>query len=143
MTHARRWATTAAIVTAAAACGPELTTPSDTDISGTWTSADTAGKVTDFVLRLSQAGDGAISGSWSGRGIEENGACPSDLGCAPANGVTGSNTVFQVHIDLVGLGAFTGQIESDVHFRGHLGGAALTFRRAAEIQSARLTRIAR
>jgi hypothetical protein len=140
MIHARRWAATAAIVTVAAACGPELTTPSSTDISGTWTSADTAGGATDFVLVLSQAADGAISGSWSGRGIEENGACPPELGCAPANGVTGSNTVFQVHIDLLGLGAFTGQIESDAHFRGHLGSAALTFRRVAVIPGVRTAR---
>ncbi len=128
---------------AALACGPELTTPSSTNISGTWTSSDTAAGVTDFVLVLSQASDGALTGSWSGRALEVNGACPAELGCAPTNAIIGSNTVFQVFIDLIGLGKFTGQVESDAHFRGHLVGAALTFHSAATSQGARLTRIAR
>ncbi len=134
---------TALLAAAGAACGPELTTPSATDISGAWTSSDTAAGVTDFALVLSQAPDGALTGSWSGRGIETNGACPAELGCAPAGDIIGSNTVFQVHIDLRGLGAFTGQIESDAYFRGHLAGAALAFNRAAVVQGARLTRTAR
>ncbi|MCR4332896.1 MAG: hypothetical protein NUV34_09390 [Sulfuricaulis sp.] len=139
MTHACRWAAIAAIVMAALACGPELTTPSSTNISGTWTSSDIAAGVTDFVLVLSQASDGALTGSWSGRALEVNGACPAELGCAPANNIVGSNTVLQVYVDLIGLGAFTGQTESDVHFRGHLAGAALAFNRVAEIQGARLS----
>lgn len=126
-----------------AACGPELTTPSSTNISGTWTSSDTAAGVTDFVLVLSQASDGALTGSWSGRALEVDGACPVHLGCAPANSIVGSNTVFQVHIDLLGAGAFTGQTESDVRFRGHLAGDDLAFNRAGEILGARLTGIAR
>jgi hypothetical protein len=125
-----------------AACGPELTTPSSTNISGTWTSSDTAAGVTDFVLVLSQASDGALTGTWSGRGIGPNGSCHPELGCAPSNSIVGSNTVFQVHIDLVGLGAFTGQFESDMRFRGHLAGVALEFHRAAVVQGARMSRIA-
>lgn len=140
MIHACRWAITALIATAGTACGPELTTPSSASISGTWTSIDTANGVTDFILVLSQAANGAITGSWSGRGIEVNGACPAEAGCTPTSDVIGSNTVFQVHIDLRGLGAFTGQIESDAHFRGHLAGSALTFRRSAQLQGARMTR---
>ncbi len=134
---------TALLAAAGTACGPELTTPSSTNISGTWTSSDTASGVTDFVLVLSQASDGALTGSWSGRGIGPNGSCHPELGCAPANDIIGSNTVFQVYVDLRGLGAFTGQIESDAYFRGHLAGAALAFNRAAVVQGARLTRIAR
>lgn len=140
MTHALRWAATAAIVMAALACGPELTTPSSTNISGTWTSSDTAAGVTDFVVALSQASDGALTGSWSGRALEVNGACPAELGCAPNNAIIGSNTVFQVFIDLIGLGKFTGQVESDAHFRGHLAGAALAFNRVGIVQGARLSR---
>src|SRR5687767_8074176 len=66
---ARRRARTLAPLVAVilAACGPELTTPSSTNISGTWTSSDTAAGVTDFVLVLSQASDGVITGSWSGQ----------------------------------------------------------------------------
>lgn len=140
MIHVRRWAITALLATAATACGPELTTPSPTDISGAWASSDTALGVTDFLLELSQATDGAITGSWSGRGIESNGACPTELGCTPRNDVKGWNTVFQVHIDLVGAGAFTGQIETEPRIRGHLSGSELTFNRVGLIQGARLSR---
>ena len=125
-----------------AACGPELTNPASTNISGRWTSSDTAAGVTDFVLNLSQASDGVVTGSWSGRALPVNAACPAPLGCTPANTVAGSNTVFQVHIDLIGLGDFTGQTESDVRFRGHLAGADLAFTRVGGTLSARLTRIA-
>lgn len=143
MIHARRWAAAAMLIMAAAACGPELTTPSSSDVSGTWTSSDTAAGVTNFALVLSQASDGTLTGSWSGRALAVNGACPAALGCAPTNNIVGSNTVFQVHIDLIGLGAFTGQIQSDVRFRGHLAGGALTFNRAAVALGARMSRTAR
>lgn len=139
MIRARLWVA-AAIVTAATACGPELTTPSDTNITGAWASSDTAVGVTDFLLELSQASDGAITGTWSGRGVVVNGACATDLGCSPSNGVKGSNTVFQVHVDLLGAGAFTGQIETDSRIRGHLAGSQLRFNRVGIIQGARLSR---
>lgn len=121
-------------------CGPELTTPASSDISGSWFSSDVARGVTDFRLELSQASDGAITGSWSGRGVVVNGACPAEFGCAPANAVIGSNTVFQVHIDLLGAGAFSGQVEDANRFRGHLAGAGLTFQRVPVVQGARLSR---
>lgn len=122
------------------ACGPELTDPSPTDISGAWASSDTAVGVTDFLLELSQGSDGAISGKWSARGVVVNGACPIELGCSPGNAVQGSNTVFQVHLDLLGAGAFTGQIENESRIRGHLAGAQLRFNRVAIIQGTRASR---
>lgn len=122
-----------------AACGPELTTPSAIDLSGTWTSSDTVGGVTGFTLVLSQASDGALTGAWSGRAVELNGACQGELGCAPANNIVGSNTAFQVHIDLLSLGAFTGQAEGDARFRGHLGLSALAFERTSGVRGTRVT----
>lgn len=114
----------------AAACGPELTEPSSTDISGTWLSADTAVLATNFRLQLAQGSDGEVSGTWSAKGVVANGACPPVLGCSPTNSIAGSNTVFQVFLDLVGLGLFTGQVESDGRLRGSLDGVRISFTRA-------------
>lgn len=132
----RAWVLAALVLATSLACGPELTDPSPTDISGRWFSSDTARGVTDFELELSQAADGSLTGRWSGRGVEVDGKCSDELGCAPANDIVGSNTVFQVHIDLVGAGAFTGQVEGSSSFRGHLAGAALTFQRVVFIEGA-------
>lgn len=119
-----------------AACGPELTDPASSNISGSWVSADTALGVTDFRLELAQAADGEVTGSWSARGVLVNGVCPPTLGCTPNNTVSGSNTVFQVFLNLLGAGGFTGQVESDGRFRGDLDGDRITFSRAVTIAGA-------
>lgn len=113
------------------ACGPELTEPSSKDISGTWLSPDTAAGATNFRLQLSQADDGEIAGTWVATGVATNGACPPLLGCSPSNSVAGSNTVFQVFLDFVGLGLFSGQVEPDGRIRGSLEGERISFTRAA------------
>lgn len=120
----------------AAGCGPELTTPGDSNLTGIWLSSDTAVGVTDFELKLSQGSDGVISGTWSAVAVPGNSTCPAVLGCAPANSVVGSNTVFQVHVDLLGAGPFIGQVEAEGRLRGHLSGAAMTFERVAIVQGA-------
>lgn len=117
------------LLAASASCGPELTTPGDTKVTGTWFTADTARGITDVRLDLQQEADGAISGSWSARGVETDGVCGTELGCAPTNSVTGSNTVFRIHIELKGVASFTGQLQDDGGIRGHLGEEPMTFRR--------------
>lgn len=118
-------------VSAVVACGPELTTPASSDITGSWFSADTAALVTDFQLELLQGGGGELTGSFSAVGVPVNGQCPPEVTCAPANVINGSNTVFQVYIDFRGVGVFTGQVAEVDRFRGHMQGSPLTFRRRA------------
>jgi hypothetical protein len=62
---------------------------------------------------------GAVSGSRSGLGIAVNGQCPSDVGCTPTGNVTGSHTVLQLHLEVLGAGTFTGQVIAADAFRGN------------------------
>lgn len=119
-----------------AACGPELTDPASTNISGTWVSPDTAALATDFRLQITQAADGEVVGAWFAKGVAVNGACPPALGCSPTNSIAGSNTVFQVFLDLVGLGLFTGQVESNGLIRGSLDGKRISFTRVPAVAGA-------
>ena len=128
-----RWARPAArfiwpwaYVAATLACGPELTEPADSNVTGAWTSPDTVDRIYDIRLDLAQDESGAVSGSWSGLGVVVDGQCP-DIGCAPANNVTGSNTVLQLHIEVLGAGTFTGQVIAADAFRGNFAGPGGNF----------------
>jgi hypothetical protein len=46
-------------------CGPALTTPGTTDVSGTWFAAGPAAGMSDITMVLTQTGDGHISGTFS------------------------------------------------------------------------------
>lgn len=135
----RRTVFTALLLWLIAACGPELTEPASSNVSGTWFSADTVTELTDFRLELIQAADGSLSGSWAGREVPLNRACAEPL-CAVSNVVTGSHTVFQLHIDLLGIGTFTGQLQEPGRFRGHIATSSVTFLRVPIIGNARSPR---
>lgn len=117
-------------LTAAFACGPELTDPADSNVTGAWTSPDTVGGIYNIRLNLTQDESGGISGSWTGLGVQVDGQCPADVGCTPANDVTGSNTVLQLHLEVLGAGTFTGQVIAVDAFRGNLarGGSNYSIR---------------
>lgn len=119
-----------ACVSVAFACGPELTDPADSNVTGAWTSPDTVGGIYNIRLDLTQEASGGVSGSWSGLGVQVDGQCPADVGCTPANDVTGSNTVLQLHLEVLGAGTFTGQVIAADAFRGNLarGGSNYSIR---------------
>ena len=119
-TTAMRTVWVAACATALFACGPELTDPADSNVTGAWTSPDTVGGIYNIRLDLTQDESGGVSGSWTGLGVQVDGQCPADTGCAPANNVTGSNTVLQLHLEVLGAGSFTGQVIAADAFRGNL-----------------------
>lgn len=116
-----------ACVSAALACGPELTDPADSNVTGAWTSPDTVGGIYNIRLDLVQDESGGVSGSWSGQADSVNGQCPADTGCAPTNDVTGSNTVLQLHLEILGAGSFTGQVIAADAFRGNLARGGSNF----------------
>jgi len=121
-------------VTATFACGPELTEPADSNVTGAWMSPDTVDRIYNIRLDLAQDESGAVSGSWSGQADSVNGQCPADTGCAPTNDVTGSNTVLQLHLEILGAGTFTGQVIAADVFRGN-------FARSGSNYAIRFTRL--
>jgi hypothetical protein len=109
------------------ACGPELTDPADSNVTGVWTSADTVGGIYNVRLDLAQDESSGVTGRWSGQADSVNGQCPADTGCAPTNDVTGSNTVLQLHLEILGAGTFTGQVVTADAFRGNLARSGSNF----------------
>ena len=95
-------------------CGPELTTPGKTNISGTWYSAGPSAGMTSIYVTITQASDGSISGVFTADGTTGLQFCPLTPTCTIGGPVSGSNTVLQVFLDLNNGGLFTGQV-MDMH----------------------------
>src|SRR6267378_6553642 len=81
-------------------CGPELTTPGKTNISGTWYSAGPSAGMTSIYVTITQASDGSISGVFTADGTTGLQFCPPTPTCTIGGPVSGSNTVLQVFLDL-------------------------------------------
>jgi hypothetical protein len=115
-----RAATVAAICVALGAsfCGPELTTPGDTNIGGTWFAAGPAAGMTNITMVLTQSADGHISGTFTATGTPGQQACLSTGPCALSSTIDGVNTVLQINLVLTGGGTFTGQALSSSVLRG-------------------------
>jgi hypothetical protein len=92
------------------ACGPELTTPGRTDISGTWFAAGPASGLTSIYITVTQGTDGTITGVFTADGTPGQQPCPATGKCTIGGTANGSNTVLQVFIDLQNAGVFTGQV---------------------------------
>ena len=99
-------------------CGPEITTPASTDVSGTWVSPGPAAGMTNISITLSQAADGSLTGSYTAIGTVPLQFCPASPPCAISDIITGSNTVLQVFFYMKDAGLFTGQILSDGTMKG-------------------------
>ena len=116
------------------ACGPELTAPSSTDISGEWTSPDVIGPVSNIQVDVVQHAGGALDGRWSGKSTAPDAVCPPELGLDPTNSVSGTNTVLEVQLQLIGIGQFEGQAVDKQTLRGSLESCGqiypMTFSRA-------------
>jgi len=100
------------------ACGPDLTTPADNNISGTWHSAGPAAGLTNITIVLFQDSEGAIVGTFTATGSTPNQSCPTTGPCALASTVRGANTVLQVNLALKNAGTFTGQVVSPTRMHG-------------------------
>ena len=109
------------------ACGPDLTTPSRKDISGNWSSQDKVGAVSNISITLTQSADGILAGEWSGTLSPPDAPCPPDLSASPTGGVTGTNTIFEVRFDIMGVGIFQGQLVDPHTLRGSLQSCELIF----------------
>jgi hypothetical protein len=103
---------------AVASCGPELTTPASTDISGVWVSPGPAAGMTNMSVTLAQAPDGSITGTYTVIGTPGLQFCPGTGTCAISGTVTGSNSVLQVFFSLSDAGDFTGQLIGGNELRG-------------------------
>jgi hypothetical protein len=95
---------------AMASCGPPLTTPSSTDISGTWVSPGPAAGMTNMSITLTQAADGSLTGTYTAIGTAPLQFCPPTPPCAITSTVSGINTVLQVFFYMKDAGTFTGQV---------------------------------
>ncbi len=91
-------------------CGPELTTPSSTDLSGTWVSPGPAAGMTDMSVTLSQTADGSLTGTYTATGTVPLQFCPATGPCRISSTVEGVNTVLQVTFYMKDAGTFTGQV---------------------------------
>jgi hypothetical protein len=105
-------------VIALSSCGPALTTPSSTNISGTWVSAGPAAGMTNITVNLAQASDGSLTGTYTAIGTDPLQFCPATPPCAISDIITGTNTVLQVFFYMKDAGTFTGQILSDGTVKG-------------------------
>jgi hypothetical protein len=101
-------------------CGPELTQPGTTNLTGLWISTDLIGPVSNIQVNVTQHADGTLEGRWSGKSSNPNAVCPPELGLNPTNTISGTNTVLEVQFDLLGVGSFAGQATDNATLRGSL-----------------------
>ena len=102
-------------------CGPELTTPGDTNVSGTWFAAGPAAGMTNVTMVLKQTSDGHVTGTFTATGTPGQQACPPVIGIGPctlSSTIDGANTVLQVNLELKDGGTFTGQVIAPTVLRG-------------------------
>jgi hypothetical protein len=115
-----RLATFSALFVALAAsfCGPELTTPGDTDVSGTWFAPGPAAGLSTITMVLTQTPDGRVSGTFTATGTPGDQVCPMTGPCIISSTINGANTVLQVNLILTNGGTFTGQAIAPRALRG-------------------------
>jgi hypothetical protein len=108
--RARRLSVVLLCAVCAAGCGPELTDAGTVNLTGHWVAQTPVGVLTEIQLDLTQAADGSLEGTWSGKSSRPNAPCPPDLGETPTNTASGRNTALEVDFELLGAGHFDGQI---------------------------------
>ena len=116
----------AVLEVALASCGPSLTTPSSTDITGTWTSPGPAAGMTNISITFTQAADGSLTGTYSAIGTDPLQFCPATGPCAITSTVSGLNSVLQVFFYMADAGTFTGQVTSPGVFTGAMSRMSAT-----------------
>jgi hypothetical protein len=103
---------------ALSACGPALTDPSSTNISGTWVAPGPAAGLTNMSVTVSQAADGTLSGTYRAIGTPSLQTCPPSPPCTISGKVSGANNAVQVLIYLNSAGNFTGQVTAPGTIKG-------------------------
>jgi hypothetical protein len=99
-------------------CGPSLTTPSSTDISGSWFSPGPAAGMTNMSINLTQSPDGSLTGTYTVIGTPDLQFCPATGPCAISGTISGANTVLEVFFYMKDAGLFTGQVTGGATIRG-------------------------
>lgn len=101
-----------------AACGPDLNSPGSTSVTGKWQSTDSLSYFYNVKLNVTQTPGGDITGGWTSLIIGGHLSCPEGSTCPASNTVSGRNTVVSVAFEILGIGAFTGQLENGNVLRG-------------------------
>lgn len=107
-------------------CGPSLTTPSGTNISGAWFSPGPAAGMTNISISLTQSSTGALTGTYTAIGTPNLQFCPATGPCAISGTIDGSNTVLQIFFYMKDAGTFTGQAIGAATLRGAMSRISAT-----------------
>src|SRR5437899_2074574 len=91
-------------------CGPELTEPASTNVTGRWTSGATIGPLSDVTMDLQQRSEGEVEGHWMAVSSDPNPRCTPDLALSTTGPLTGSNKVVGLQLAFLGAGDFNGQV---------------------------------
>ena len=116
-------------------CAPEPTSPSSSDLGGTWTSDAHLFSLSQFKLTLVQESDGIVSGGWSAKGDGGGGGCFPGIPCNAFGNLIGRNLASGVTLELLGAGKFEGTLVEPSRLRGvfdvQFGFDTITFVRTA------------
>jgi hypothetical protein len=107
-----------ALVILAMACAPEPTEPADTSLAGTWKANAHLYTLSNFRLEMVQEPEGIVSGMWYADGDGGVGGCLPATPCKAFGHLIGRNTVSQINLELLGVGAFEGVLRNDNTMRG-------------------------
>ena len=108
-------------------CGPELSEPNHLSVSGHWTSTDAIGPVSDIALVITQNADGTVAGTWSAKFFPPTATCPPELNATPTGPVSGTNTVLDIHLVLLGVGDFRGQLIGGATLKGGINSCDIIY----------------
>jgi hypothetical protein len=109
------------------ACGPPLTDPSSENITGRWGTADKFGPLSDMNLEITQGADGKVVGKWTAVVPGPRPVCPPELDANATGPVSGTNTVFEIRLAMLGAGDFQGQVVDENTLRGSFDSCANTY----------------
>jgi hypothetical protein len=90
-------------------CGPALTDPAAVNITGDWGTSNRVGAVPNIQIMITQDDAGRITGQWSASIPPPMPQCPPQLLPESTGPITGTNTVLEIRLSLVGVGDFQGQ----------------------------------
>jgi hypothetical protein len=116
----------AACAMAIGSCGPALTDPGSTNISGTWVSPGPAAGMTNLSVTLAQAADGSLTGTYTAIGTNGLQFCPATPPCAITSTVEGTNNVLQIFFYMKDAGTFTGQVITPGTIKGAMSRISAT-----------------
>ena len=76
--------------------------------------------MSQILMDLTQNPDGTVQGKWSGKLFPLGVSCPPGLNATPTGSVTGTNTVLEVRLAILGTGDFDGQAVGNQTLQGGL-----------------------